>query len=574
MPERLTPAAQIFRRLLPQDFPLNGDVFSALMVARHAPAQASAGGLEQLLPTSDMLGLDQAARLLSEIQGRVTVVADYDCDGATAAALAIRGLRALRPELEVDFVVPDRQQDGYGLSESIVTKILNQYPSKQEHCLLTVDNGIASLAGVQLAVAHGLRVIITDHHLPAEQLPPADAIVNPNQLGCKFASKALAGVGVMFYLLIALRAQLRATGSVNAKVNLLQFSDLVALGTVADLVPLDGNNRMLVEAGLQLLRTGRGNPGIQALIRSSGRAADTLRASDLGFYIGPRINAAGRLLHMKQGIECLLAQDQEQAQSMAQSLEAVNTQRKQKQGDAIDQAISVLPQETQAAVLVAYDPHWHEGIVGLVAGKLKEQYQRPAFAFAHALNPALLKGSGRSVSGLHLRDMLDYVSKKAPNLLLTFGGHAMAAGLSIAASDLERFQQEIDTATEHFLRIAEPGSDPLSPKIWTDGGLRERLKSESDLLRLALQIERQTWGQGFAEPLFDDTFDILRTEILGEKHMRVQLRLADSDLPPLRAIRFFSTETLPPRARLLYHLTVNRWNGKLNAELQINSLIT
>jgi single-stranded-DNA-specific exonuclease len=291
MTGRQTPAAQIVCRALPACLPSHSSVFSSLLAARHAPSQAAPDGLAQLIPTRDMLGLETAAKLLAHFQGRVTVVADYDCDGATAAALAIRGLRALRPELAVDFIVPDRQHDGYGLSESIVTKIVHQYPGRADHCLLTVDNGIASLAGVQQAIAQGLRVIITDHHLPAENLPAAHAIVNPNQPGCAFSSKALAGVGVVFYLLIALRAELRSLGRKSAQVNLLQFADLVALGTVADLVPLDRNNRILVDAGLQLMRGGRGNPGIQAIIRSAGRSADTLRASDLGFYIGPRINA-------------------------------------------------------------------------------------------------------------------------------------------------------------------------------------------------------------------------------------------------------------------------------------------
>ncbi len=567
------PTPQIKTRRIAPEFPSH-DIFARLLAAREV-SQASHDdrALQQLLAPELMLGLSDAAKLLANAQGRVTVVADYDCDGATAAALAVRGLRALRPDLLVDFMVPDRQQDGYGLSDSIVHKIIAKYGDLGEHTLLTVDNGIASIAGVQLAISHGLQVIVTDHHLPMEQMPAAHAIVNPNQHGCEFPSKALAGVGVVFYVLIALRAQLRLQGASSANINLLQFADLVALGTVADVVPLDRNNRLLVEAGLQRIRSGKALPGIRALLTCAGRNAALLKASDLAFYIGPRINAAGRLQDMAQGIACLLADEEQQATLLAESLEGVNQLRRERQAQAVDQAITALPRFPTAAVLVAFDPLWHEGLVGLVAGRLKETYQRPAFAFAPALNASMLKGSGRSIPGLHLRDMLDFVSKQAPEVLVSFGGHAMAAGLTLHANQLPRFEECIDAAAQFYLRTAEPGSDPLHPVLWTDGSLVAHMQSATSLLALALQIEQQIWGQGFPEPVFDDEFDVIRTELLGEKHLRMEVRFTKVPKLVLKAMHFFSTDSPPAKARMLYRLSVNRWNGKSNVELQITNVI-
>jgi single-stranded-DNA-specific exonuclease len=321
------------------------------------------------------------------------------------------------------------------------------------------------------------------------------------------------------------------------------------------------------------MRSGKAVPGIRALLHCAGRNAALIKASDLAFYIGPRINAAGRLQHMALGIDCLLAEDDEIATQLAQSLEEVNTLRKERQAQAVEQAIAVTPRFPSAPVLIAFDPEWHEGIVGLVAGRLKEAYHRPAFAFAPALTSTLLKGSGRSVPGLHLRDMLDFVSKQAPEVFVSFGGHAMAAGVTIHAEHLDRFENCVDAAARHFLVLGEPGADPLNPIVWTDGSSLGPRESPSNLLELAAQIEQQVWGQGFPEPLFDDEFDVLQCELLGNKHMKMAVRFAARPSLVVKAMRFFSTDAPPAKARMLYRLSVNRWNGKSNVELQITHVI-
>jgi len=529
----------------------------------------------RLLPPTALRGADAAARLLAdaiEHQHRLCVVADYDCDGATACAVALRGLRLLgaRPE-NTGYVVPDRAVHGYGLTPAIVDLALAQRPD----VLITVDNGIASLAGVAHARQHGLKVLITDHHLPALDehgavaLPEANVIVNPNQPACAFESKALAGVGVMFYVLLALRAELRRRGAFDATTQprLDALLDLVALGTVADVVKLDANNRRLVAQGLKRIRQGKMHAGVAALFRAAGRDATRASTFDFGFALGPRINAAGRLSDMTLGIECLLTDDPARATELATTLDAINRERRDLEAGMKEQAERLLDEllarttspDAAPAAIALFDPDFHEGVVGIIASRLKDRLHRPTFVFARGQD-GLLKGSGRSIAGFHLRDALDLVSKRHPGVLKKFGGHAMAAGCTVAESDF-------DTFSHAFADVAQAWLQPehLARQVVTDGPLDAQW-FEPELVRL---LEREVWGMAFDAPLFSDNVDIVSQRLVGERHLKLQVRHAGQ----LRdAIWFGRSEPIPERGRMAYRLAVDEYQGRSRVQMVVEAL--
>ncbi len=476
---------------------------------------------------------------------------DYDADGATATAVAIRGLRAMGAK--VDFLVPNRFTYGYGLTPEIVALAAQQQPD----IILTVDNGIASVEGVAAARQLGIQVLITDHHLPAEQTPDADCIVNPNQRDCYFPSKHLAGVGVMFYVLIALRAELKKRGVAN-DVHLGSLLDLVALGTVADLVKLDSNNRILVKQGLQRIRQRMASPGILAILQLAGRDATQASAQDLGFYVGPRLNAAGRLDDMTIGIRCLLANTMEEAMPYARQLHALNAERKQIEAEMQFDAMADLMQDFSPAqyTISVFQPDWHQGVIGILASRIKERFHRPVIAFADA-GDGQIKGSGRSIAGLHLRDALDLVTKRQPDLILKFGGHAMAAGLSIKAADFDRFQHTFEQVVQSLI-----DSDTLQAVLETDGSL----PPEEMTLDTAELLNQQVWGQGFPAPVFYDQFQVLQQRVLGEKHLKLRLQKQGQTF---EAIYFQHAEPLPEQLALAYALQVNEYNGNRSLQLQV-----
>ncbi len=495
--------------------------------------------------------VDDAARLLAdaiEQKRHMTIVADYDCDGATACAVGVRGLRAL--DASVDYVVPNRFEYGYGLTPEIVDLAAARVPKPD--LLITVDNGIASVEGVARAAELGIAVLVTDHHLPGERLPAAAAIVNPNQRGCGFPSKHLAGVGVMFYVLLALRAELRRRGRFTEtdQPRLDSLLDLVALGTVADVVRLDRNNRILVAAGLHRVRAGRMQPGVAALFQVAGRSSRTALAEDFGFAIAPRVNAAGRLTDMTVGIECLLTDDPERALELATQLDKLNRERRSIEADMNVDAMAELEAtySDERRTICLFNAAWHPGVVGLVASRVKERFHRPTIAFA-AADDLFLRGSGRSIEGVHLRDTLDLVTKKAPALVEKFGGHAMAAGLTLRRSGFETFVQAFEAATRSstdaqlFARtLAVDG--PLQPKDITFG--------------LVEAIERQIWGQGFPPPVFANEFAVVDQRLLNDQHLRLSLELAGKRFD---AIWFRRTATLPTRARLAYRPSIDEYQG-------------
>lgn len=517
--------------------------------------------LRDLLPPEGLRGIDAAsARLADAIErGECIVVAgDYDADGATGTAVAVLGLRALGAA-DVHYVVPDRFRMGYGLSPLLAELAA----ATGATVLVTVDNGVASLAGVERARALGLSVIVTDHHLPGAELPAADAIVNPNQPGCGFASKALAGVGTVFYVLLALRAELRRRGWFAARTepNLAELLDLVAIGTVADVVRLDRNNRILVEQGLRRIRAGRARPGVQALLRHAGRAPERIAAIDLGFALGPRINAAGRLDDMRTGIECLLAPDAARAEPLAAMLDRFNRERREIQEQMHLDALELID-GAGAVGLCLFHPEWHEGVVGLVASKVKELRHRPAIAFARAQQPGELKGSGRSIPGLHLRDALVAVDAQHPGLIGRFGGHAMAAGLSLAERDLERFAAAFDAAC-----AAQLDASALLRVIETDGELAPG--------ELALDTARALehagpWGQGFPEPLFEGCFEVEQARCVGGDGSHVKYRLRHTG-GSVAAMDFGGAARLRTSGmlRAVYALSVNRWQGSESLDLRL-----
>lgn len=530
-----------------------------------------------LLPPRALLGMEAAVDLLLEarrLQQRILVVSDFDADGATSCALMLSALAALGFR-QLDYLVPNRFTFGYGLTPAIVTLARTRNPD----LIITVDNGISSLDGVAAAQAAGIRVLVTDHHLPGSQLPGADAIVNPNQPGCPFPSKSLAGVGVAFYLMLALRARLRDQGSFGTDTpepNLAELLDLVALGTVADVVPLDVNNRILVQEGLRRIRAGRARPGIQALLEVAGRTPADAIAADLGYAAGPRLNAAGRLDDMSLGIECLLTTDPGQAAAQARQLDALNRDRRQIESEMRYQAFAALDQlrlnDTEMpAGLCLYDPSWHQGVVGILASRVKDRFHRPVIAFADATETGSdgveLKGSARSVAGYHIRDALDTVAARHPGLISRFGGHAMAAGLSLPRAHLEAFQR-------HFAEHAAAALDDASRQaVWlTDGELdaAEFDVSTAELLRSAMP-----WGQGFPEPSFDGVFAVMERRIVGERHLKLKLRPAGADTL-VDAIAFNAElDATVMQARdlqLVYRLDVNLFRGQRSLQLMVDAL--
>jgi len=532
---------------------------------------------QQMQAPTSMAQLETAARLLADAiaeKKRLLVVADYDCDGATACAVAIRGLRAMGAQ--VDFLVPNRFEYGYGLTPELVDLAAQgtaTAPGRPD-LIITVDNGIASIEGVDRANALGIDVLITDHHLPAERLPAARAIVNPNQRGCGFASKNLAGVGVMFYVLLQLRAELRQRGVFDqqSQPRLDSLLDLVALGTVADLVRLDRNNRILVQAGLERMRRGALQPGLAALFRVAGRDARNARASDLGFAIGPRVNAAGRLTDMTQGIACLLCDDPDQALVLAQRLDELNRERRSieagMQADAQFDLEAATREATSCAgasagaaqrTITIFREGWHPGVVGLIASRVKDAHHRPTIAFARA-DAQWLRGSGRSIEGVHLRDTLDLVTKLAPGLIERFGGHAMAAGLTIpfaALDDFTRcFEQAARASTEASLYTRTLAVDgPLEPAELTNS--------------LVEAMQGIVWGQGFAEPLFANDFEVLDQRIVKDAHLKLTLGLGGRRWP---AIWFRRVATLPDRVRLAYRPTIDEYNGQRRISLMVEQV--
>jgi single-stranded-DNA-specific exonuclease len=523
-----------------------------------------------LLPPQSLKGAADAAALLADTiaaEQRICVVADYDCDGATACAVALRGLALLGARREaLHHVVPDRRVHGYGLTPAIVEMARAQSPA----LLITVDNGIASHDGVAHAHALGMKVLVTDHHLPAVdadgvvQLPAADVIVNPNQPGCAFASKSIAGVGVMFYVLLALRALQRERGVYphGAQPRLDALLDLVALGTVADVVKLDANNRRLVAQGLKRIRAGRMQPGVAALLAVAGREASGCSAEDFGFAAGPRVNAAGRLADMGLGIECLLTDDPARAQELAAMLDAINRERRDLQSGMHDQAeallATLLAERAYASAVVLYDEGFHEGVVGIVAGRVKDRWHRPTFVFARG-SDGLLKGSGRSISGFHLRDALDLVSKRHPKLLLRFGGHAMAAGCTLEIANLAAFTRAFEDVAAEWLDAAA-----LAHRMWTDGSLQ----AEWFDLPTVKALDAQVWGSGFESPLFCDEVEVLQQRLVGDKHLKLKLRVAGAQR---EAIWFGRTEPLPARVRLAFRIGADRFQGLERVQLFVQA---
>ena len=513
-----------------------------------------------MLPPLSLMGTTAAARILAdaiEAGNRIMVIADYDCDGATACAVALLGLREMGAT--VDYLVPDRFVYGYGLTPEIVELAA----SKKADLILTVDNGMASIDGVEKAKALGIEVIITDHHLPAEKLPAAACIVNPNTPGCDFPSKNLAGVGVMFYVLMALRAEFRSRGRFDAanQPRLDALVDLVALGTVADVVKLDRNNRILVQQGLAKVRRGHTHPGLKALFEIAGRPSAQARVRDFGFVIAPRINAAGRLDLMTAGIECLISRTDDEAQHYAKILDDYNRQRRELELDMQWDAAMLLNKidVTKRHTLALFEPTWHQGIVGLVASRVKESKHRPTIAFANAADGEM-KGSGRSIEGVHLRDMLDLVTKKAPGIIKKFGGHAMAAGLTIDAHHFEDFSRAFESVvTENC------DEEVFERHVYVDGDLAARDITPA----LVEAINGQIWGQGFLPPLFANEFKVLHQTVLKGGHLKLMLEMQGARFS---GIFFRRSAQVPDVARLAYRPEINEWMGQKSIQLVIEQV--
>jgi single-stranded-DNA-specific exonuclease len=536
-------------------------------------AQELERSLARLQPFAELKGMSEAVELLAHalrVNQRILIVGDFDADGATSTAVAVRALRMMGAR-NVDYLVPNRFEFGYGLTPEIVAVAAGRTPD----LLITVDNGISSIDGVAAAKVRGMKVLVTDHHLAGAELPSADAIVNPNQPQDVFPSKSLAGVGVIFYVMLALRARLREEGAFadRAEPNLASLLDLVALGTVADVVSLDHNNRILVAQGLARIRQGQCCPGIAALIQVAGRNQRELTAADLGFALGPRLNAAGRLEDMALGIECLLTDDSDAALLLARRLNELNEERRQIEQDMKEQALVLLDEmalnEDDASLpvgLCLYDPDWHQGVIGILASRIKDKLHRPVIVFAEGANGEL-KGSARSVPGLHIRDALDAVATQHPGLLTKFGGHAMAAGLSLAVHDLEKFRAAFDAEVRKHLR-----PEDLCKALYSDGEL-----AEAELnLALAEQLRAAgPWGQGFPEPLFDGTFEIVNRRIVGERHLKLMLRLPGSR-QMIDAIAFNTVDDDWPvdvrAVHMAYRLDINEYNGRRSAQLLVEHI--
>jgi single-stranded-DNA-specific exonuclease len=520
--------------------------------------------LQNLLPYQDLLGINDAVDLLYDAlkqQARILIVADYDVDGATSCTLAIKALRQMGAQ-NVRFLVPNREKDGYGLTPRIVEQDSNA------DLLITVDNGISSISGVEAAKQQGLKVLITDHHLPGQDLPAADAIVNPNQAADKFASKNLCGVGVIFYVMMALRARLREQNWFSnhsiPETNLANFLDLVALGTVADVVTLDYNNRILVEQGLRRIRADCCCPGIRALIQIAKRTQNSITANDLAFYLGPRINAAGRMDDMSYGIACLLSDDDYAAQQHAELMQTFNQERRFKESQMQQQALEMLDIDDQLSLGVClFEPQWHQGIIGILASRIKDRLNRPVIVFTND-KPNFIRGSGRSVQGVHLRDIIEHIATLNPEMISYFGGHAMAAGLTIPRSQFQGFQQAFDEQVRKYI-----SHDDLEGIILTDGYLR----SEDFNLELAEQLKMLTpWGQNFPEPIFENKFELLQHRVLKEKHLKMQVRPLDGG-EPIDAIAFNTVDTnCVKQIQLVYKLDVNVFRGNKSLQLMVIEL--
>jgi single-stranded-DNA-specific exonuclease len=567
---------QIVHRIVPEEFnailleaglsPLMARLLSSRNVTHVDQLNAS---LTNLLPPHTLTCNEAMAKLLAdaiEQHKKILVVGDYDADGATATAVAVKGLRAFGAN--VDFLVPNRFEYGYGLTPEIVALAATRDPD----VIVTVDNGIASVDGVATANLRGIQVLITDHHLPGPIKPEAACIINPNQLGCEFASKHLAGVGVIFYGLLCLRAELRQRGVYAHKPepNLTELLDLVALGTVADLVKLDDNNRILVEQGLRRIRAGACSQGILALLRVSGRPHQSVNAQDLGFYVGPRLNAAGRLDDMSIGIRCLLADSEAVAMPLAQQLHELNLQRRGIEAgmqDSANYSLEALDVQNQFTISL-YEPDWHQGVIGILASRIKERFHRPVIVFADA-GDGLIKGSGRSIASLHLRDALDLVSKYQPDLLLKFGGHAMAAGLTIRQTDFVRFRDSFEQVVKSLITETD-----LESMLEVDGSLF----NEDLSFHTAKALEAQVWGQGFAPPLFFDTFEVLNQRVIGEKHLKLSLKLINESLNAhaavIDAIYFNQAAFIAERIQAVYQLQTNEYNGTQKVQLNLRHVVT
>ena len=539
-------------------------------------------GLAHMLPLGQLKGIESAAELLAEAiseQQRILIVGDFDCDGATSSALAVRALHMLGAT-QVDYLVPNRFEYGYGLTPEIVAVAAECTPD----LIVTVDNGISSIDGVASANERGIRVLVTDHHLQGRELPAAAAIVNPNQQGDEFPSKNLAGVGVIFYVMLGLRVVLREMGWFEeqemAEPNLATLLDLVALGTVADVVPLDHNNRILVGQGLARIRAGKCSAGIAALITVAKRNPSALAATDLGFALGPRLNAAGRLDDMSLGIELLLTDDPSRAMELAQRLDGLNHERRAIENEMKEEAMSILDEmELDASNddnadlptgLCLYEPHWHQGVIGILASRIKDRLHRPVIIFAQA-DDGTIKGSARSVPGLHIRDALDAVAASNPGLLTKFGGHAMAAGMSLALTDFDRFREAFDAEVRRHL-----GPEDLRREIVSDGALSENELS----LDLAETLRAGgPWGQGFPEPMFDGVFELVSKRIVGEKHLKLVLRPVGKEQGSKQAIDAIAFNTVDDdwpldvsQVELAYRLDVNEFNGKRTAQLMVEHI--
>ena len=534
-------------------------VLARLFAARGlVDASELSSEFSSLIAPSGLLHVDAAAVFLADAidaQKKMTIVADYDCDGATACAVALRGLKAMGAK--IDYIVPNRFEYGYGLTPEIVALAVRE---KAPDIIVTVDNGIASIDGVAEANRLGIEVVVTDHHLPADTLPAARVIVNPNQPACGFPSKNLAGVGVMFYVLLALRAELRRRGVFTAEnqPRLDALLDLVALGTVADVVKLDANNRVLVAQGLKRMRAGRMHAGIAALFRVAGREARKASPFDLGFAVGPRLNAAGRLADMSLGIECLTTDDAGRAWDIAQQLDGINRERRVIEAQMQDSALASLdhidPRDN--TTLTIFDESWHQGVIGIVASRLKDKFYRPTITFAPA-GDGLIKGSGRSIAGFHLRDGLDLVSKHAPTLIEKFGGHSMAAGLTIRADNLEGFTEAFEAVGKASLTKSQ-----LERVLETDGPLEDAYFSTA-FIEL---VDGHVWGQGFAPPVFCDTFRVISQRVLKDRHLKLQL---EKNGQRYDAIWFGHTDALPDRANVAFRLDANEFNGRTSVQLLV-----
>ena len=516
--------------------------------------------LEKLIPYCELSFAESAANFILDMilaKKNILIIGDYDADGATATACAIKGLEKFGAN--VDFLVPNRFEDGYGLSVSIVEKALEKKPD----LIITVDNGIASIEGVEKAKAHGVDVVITDHHLPGDALPNANFIINPNQKACNFPSKNLCGVGVIFYLLIAIKSQAkkRKLSNKNEEPRLSDLLDIVCLGTIADLVKLDFNNRLLVQFGMHIIRSGEGNFGIRAISQLSNRHLQNLKTSDLSFVIAPKLNAAGRLDDMSLGIKCLLAKTFDEALHHARRLLSLNTERRQIENEMKDSALSkdILGQLENKKAIALYDVSWHQGIIGILASRIKEKFYRPTIIFAKD-EEGRLKGSGRSISNFHLRDAIDLISKKNPNLIMSFGGHAMAAGLTILENDFSLFETEFESVASDLLN-----ANDLSIEFEIDHSILDDINIDGINL-----INGEIWGQGFPAPIFKDSFQVLDQKIIGGKHVKCTLKYKEKKFS---AIYFNHEQSLADKIETIYEIDINRYSGKEEIQLILRQII-